>query len=794
MDDGQTFLERFRVARPNLKRKGQQYYERRKAAALADAMSKLSECINGVAKHAQESTITASEPVLESYRIQPTPAPKGAVTLVGCSGLRAHSSQSKPALLMTPKQQLPHYCTWLPVFKNVVVEDETVLRHLPYIGDDDPDGFLQELCNTYEGNLMDDADTILTEYNKPINETIVQMILDAKDALRTQKGVPEDVFELISEVVGMPVPELVERYQNMATSCSLSALPPLQQLSSDLDIASSAAEESGAIDSYEKLFCRRCYVYDCSHHIHRPLPSKFRPAEMTIDPSLEPCCEECFLVDLNRDAPPVFKRKLMKPKPPKSLGASTAQSQYAIEVPPLCRMCHMMSYEVPEGESAFDRIYACLYCHRLQTSARYTCTTCKESLCVECYSKEPLAAVLLQQRDCILQLTMQQSKRKPLTSKEAEPPTPKKRKEQSANVAKHQDPQEAFDIALIQAQELMAKSDSSIEAQCSVLRDLLVSVGDQPQGVWSKGEVALLRLGLQMFGGNCCEIAQYVGSKSCREIFEYCCTILGHKLEWAESQPSRVTVAKKSKQQKYSAVMRRLANLRPQPSALHTYVPCDHPGKPCDETCPCAMSNNFCEKFCQCDDSCKRRWPGCRCKASCSTATCPCLAAVRECDPDLCTSCGAGKRDDPSCQNVVMQRRCHKHLLLAPSDVAGWGIFTKDEIPKGAFISEYCGEIISQEEAERRGKVYDKYMCSFLFNLNSEYVVDATRKGNKIRFANHAADPNCFARVMMVNGDHRIGIFAKRLIPAGKELFFDYRYGPKDELKYVGVEREDGDL
>ena len=97
---------------------------------------------------------------------------------------------------------------------------------------------------------------------------------------------------------------------------------------------------------------------------------------------------------------------------------------------------------------------------------------------------------------------------------------------------------------------------------------------------------------------------------------------------------------------------------------------------------------------------------------------------------------------------------------------------------RGQFIIEYVGEILDQEQFEERAEQYNNegQLHFYFMTLQSNQIIDATRKGNLSRFMNHSCNPNCATQKWIVRGRLRIGLFAVRRIKMGTELTFDYKF------------------
>jgi len=211
------------------------------------------------------------------------------------------------------------------------------------------------------------------------------------------------------------------------------------------------------------------------------------------------------------------------------------------------------------------------------------------------------------------------------------------------------------------------------------------------------------------------------------------------------------------------------------------FVPCSHEDPCSDYTCSCVRDRFFCTLACSWGSKSQNFFRGCKCKGGCNKNSCTCFATKRECDPDLC---GCDTCQDPAgevacrqtCRNDNIRMRRYSSLAVAPSTVSGWGLFAQRDIPRGTFIHEYLGEMITQEEADRRGQIDDARKRSYHFMLSSDYVLDARVKGGKSRFINDSDTPNCEPKTLFVNGEQRIGLFAIEDIKAQEELFFDYGY------------------
>ncbi|KAI1392195.1 SET domain-containing protein [Hypoxylon trugodes] len=109
----------------------------------------------------------------------------------------------------------------------------------------------------------------------------------------------------------------------------------------------------------------------------------------------------------------------------------------------------------------------------------------------------------------------------------------------------------------------------------------------------------------------------------------------------------------------------------------------------------------------------------------------------------------------------------------------GYGIRANRCFEPNQIIMEYTGEIITEEECDRR--MTDKYkdnQCYYLMSFDQNMIIDATT-GSIARFVNHSCSPNCRMIKWIVSGQPRMALFAgDRPIMTGEELTYDYNFDP----------------
>ncbi|KAM8849363.1 histone-lysine N-methyltransferase 2C isoform 8-T8 [Spinachia spinachia] len=130
-----------------------------------------------------------------------------------------------------------------------------------------------------------------------------------------------------------------------------------------------------------------------------------------------------------------------------------------------------------------------------------------------------------------------------------------------------------------------------------------------------------------------------------------------------------------------------------------------------------------------------------------------------------------------SSQYRWMKSEWRANVYLARSRVQGLGLFAARDIEKQTMVIEYNGTVLRNEVAIRKEKSYkSQNRTMFMFRIDSEHVVDATRTGGLARYINHSCAPNCVAEVVTFERGYKIIISCNRRVEKGEELCFDYQF------------------
>ncbi|CAH8388288.1 unnamed protein product [Eruca vesicaria subsp. sativa] len=154
---------------------------------------------------------------------------------------------------------------------------------------------------------------------------------------------------------------------------------------------------------------------------------------------------------------------------------------------------------------------------------------------------------------------------------------------------------------------------------------------------------------------------------------------------------------------------------------------------------------------------------------------------------------------DMLCGNRVVQRgiKCQLQVYFTPEG-KGWGVRTLQDLPKGTFVFEYIGEILTNTELDDRNLRFSSERHTYPVTLDADWgsekdlndeealCLDATFCGNVARFVNHRCeDANLIDIPVQIETPDRhyyhIAFFTNRDVKAMEELTWDYMIDFSDE-------------
>ncbi|EER89265.1 hypothetical protein BDA96_10G061500 [Sorghum bicolor] len=730
--------------------------------------------------------------------------------------------------------KLPPYTTWIFLDRNQrMTEDQSVLGRRRIYYDTSCGEAL--ICSDSEDEAIEDEEE--KKEFKHSEDRIIRMTIQ-------ECGMSDAVLQTLARYMERATDDIKARYEILHGEKTKDSCKKGTEHNAKVEDLYRDKDLDAALDSFDNLFCRRCLVFDCKlHGCSQDLvfPTEKQTAWSGVDDGV-PCGIHCYklasepdsvagvdhmLIDVEEPArssdnvmnqPGPNKKKNgssgRKAKSQQSESSSTARvisESSDSEVHPISNKSPQHSPSPskvkigPKGgiRKITNRRIAKRILMSVKKGQREMASSDSNSV-----SGSSLARDMKLRSD-----TRNGNKELIVSSQQNSPSTRSSKRKSTPQIGNNSVSAEVYNDSTEEANNRHSATDGYDSSRKEEFVDENICKQEGYLRSWNAIEQGLLVKGLEIFGRNSCLIARNLlgGMKTCRDVFQYMNYIENSSASGALSgvdslvkgyikgtelrtrsryfrRRGKVRRLKYTwKSAGYHFIRKRITERKDQP--CRQYNPCGCQSA-CGKQCPCLTNGTCCEKYCGCPKICKNRFRGCHCaKSQCRSRQCPCFAADRECDPDVCRNCWVGcgdgtlgvpnqRGDNYECRNMKLLLKQQQRVLLGRSDVSGWGAFLKNSVTKHEYLGEYTGELISHKEADKRGKIYDRENSSFLFNLNNEYVLDAYRMGDKLKFANHAPDPNCYAKVIMVAGDHRVGIFAKERILAGEELFYDYRYEP----------------